>query len=600
MYKNITCILILIFLFSFTASYTEPQQPKEIIEQGELVLNISNVEKDYLIKTARAALVLYITEKKELIPENIPENLKNFNQLIFATLWCKGQVLGCFSAKEENIVLSAIKAINNISQDPEFLPNVTNEDIKNSRIEITITGDMIKCDNTSLEKLEKQIELGINGIYLEQGDKKAIFKNTVPITRNYNLEYTLKRLSIKAGLPEDEWKAKDTKIFKFLTLDLIESTDYNSFHQLYRGNILIDAKNLKKEQILNSCLTACDWLERNQNADGSYQYLYFPSSNTFGDKNSIICQTGACYAMARFGKLIGSDKILNSAERAADYLLSFKKIYNKEGQLYAIYDANNRALLGTSGLLLAALCYINKDEKYGNDIQTLVLSILKQQDENGQFRTSFTEKKYDGQDYYPGEAMLGLITYYQLKEKDEKVLEAMKKAVTFYKDYWEKNISAAFIPWQTQAITKLHEVAPDKLYSDFIFKMNDWLVKYQYNEQNSPYKDYIGGLKSKDMAPSSNIAIYLEGMSHAYHMAKIIGDKEREKRYLDFLIQGSGFIIEAQYNPENAYYVQTPEKAIGGFRSSLTINALRIDLTQHPLSAFTKILELQQSALINL
>jgi hypothetical protein len=80
----------------------------------------------------------------------------------------------------------------------------------------------------------------------------------------------------------------------------------------------------------------------------------------------------------------------------------------------------------------------------------------------------------------------------------------------------------------------------------------------------------------------------MEGLGDAIHLAKLTGDQKRLKHYQERAKIGYRWLFLLQYAEMDVTHLKRSEIAVGGFRTSLVNSQLRIDNTQHAISAFAK------------
>lgn len=180
----------------------------------------TQVDGEFLVRTAREAIRKYLEENQTLSISNIPPALQNKSG-VFVTirkLNKRGEALrGCIGhiTSEVPLLEATIDvAILSATRDPRF-PPLTPIELKKSTIEVTILTppELIKV-NTPKEYLD-QIEIGRDGLLIEQGIRRGVLLPQVPIEWNWDPEEFLVQLCGKAGLSPDCWCMKDTKIFRF-------------------------------------------------------------------------------------------------------------------------------------------------------------------------------------------------------------------------------------------------------------------------------------------------------------------------------------------------------------------------------------------------
>jgi len=124
--------------------------------------------------------------------------------------------------------------------------------------------------------------------------------------------------------------------------------------------------------------------------------------------------------------------------------------------------------------------------------------------------------------------------------------------------------------------------------AEFIFEMNDWIID-NYQIQKSKYPDEVGGFPK--YYPTFSTSVYLEGINDAYYVAKMLNDTVHMNKYADSIKIGTRFVLQTQFTKNNTFYLENITKSIGGFKTSLTSNDLRIDNTQHSVMALMKTYE---------
>jgi hypothetical protein len=77
-------------------------------------------------------------------------------------------------------------------------------------------------------------------------------------------------------------------------------------------------------------------------------------------------------------------------------------------------------------------------------------------------------------------------------------------------------------------------------------------------------------------------------LGDAIYLAQIIGDKQRLQLYQGRAKMGYRWLLLLQYTESDIANLERPEMAHGGFRKTLADSQLRIDNTQHAISAFAR------------
>jgi hypothetical protein len=242
-----------------------------------------------------------------------------------------------------------------------------------------------------------------------------------------------------------------------------------------------------------------------------------------------------------------------------------------------------------TALLCVALARHPDAERYAATRRQLVNGMRWLQRPSGMFVTAFPPaEQISAQDYFPGEALLAFAEHYN-HEPSAAVLEAFDRAIDFYQEYFRDRPSPAFVPWQVQAYTLIAQKSKRRDYVDYVFELTDWLAGKQLDESNCPWPELWGGIASYQPGRAGvSTAAYLEGFADALTLARSVGDTERVKRYDALVRRAARFVIQMQVRPEEAFFIRSPRDAVGGIRSTPTLNLLRIDHCQHALVGLIK------------
>jgi hypothetical protein len=182
-------------------------------------------------------------------------------------------------------------------------------------------------------------------------------------------------------------------------------------------------------------------------------------------------------------------------------------------------------------------------------------------------------------------------------------LDVLRKAVAFYHPWWKQHRSLAFVPWQTAAYAEAYRATREPAFAACVFEMNDWLGTLQYDLNGKP--EWRGGFKgwtpgrtpeegrAQELLPTIGSAVYIESLCHAARVAALAGDEPRRGKYLDQLGMGLQFLMLHQYGDTNTGHFAEWYRPhlLGGFYASAQDGTLRIDFTQHAVSAMVVCME---------
>jgi AmmeMemoRadiSam system protein A len=172
-------------------------------------LHFSDEERGLLKKLVRNSIerVLFGSEEEHL---ELPETLKK-KMGAFVCLKTRGDLKGCIGnirgqmPLDETVKQMAVEAA---FHDPRFIP-LSETDWRETDIEISVLTPMKKIEHI------EEIEVGINGIYIEKGGYSGLLLPQVATENGWDRKTFLEYTCMKAGLPRDAWTSKDTVIYVF-------------------------------------------------------------------------------------------------------------------------------------------------------------------------------------------------------------------------------------------------------------------------------------------------------------------------------------------------------------------------------------------------
>jgi len=353
------------------------------------------------------------------------------------------------------------------------------------------------------------------------------------------------------------------------------------------GFVTIDEISLSS---LNETLQlAADYVLRTQAPSGQIAYSYYPDRYLFSSDNNMIRQFMTTFALAEMHGYTQDERFISAFRR--NLAFNMDSYYTEQdGQGFIFYD--NEANLGASALASIAARDL---QYYAHQRQKLIDFVLFMQNADGKFNTfHIPPNDTINQRFYSGEAMLSLIfMYYDTNNKT--YLDAAQKSFEFYKNYFiEKEKLPAFVPWHTISDYHLYKITNDKKYADYIFEINDWLLELQNTACANPYElgQFYDPQKPEYGIPhASSTAVYMEGLSYAYRLAKEFNDRQRMESYKQAMLLGARSLMELQFKKDDLEYREDASLILGGMRTTLQNQEIRIDNNQHTIMALLGVLE---------
>jgi AmmeMemoRadiSam system protein A len=171
----------------------------------------SEADRQRLLQIARDAIVSHV-EGASVAARAAPAESAALQRAAgaFVTIHHHGELRGCIGHLEANQPLPAVVrqcAVAACSADPRF-PPVNAGELSGLDIEVSLLGPLEPL------RLPEEIEVGRDGLLIEQGWQRGLLLPQVASERRWDREMFLAQTCHKAGLPRDAWK-RGAKIWRF-------------------------------------------------------------------------------------------------------------------------------------------------------------------------------------------------------------------------------------------------------------------------------------------------------------------------------------------------------------------------------------------------
>jgi AmmeMemoRadiSam system protein A len=171
---------------------------------------LSDKEQKTLLQIARRTLEGHVGGKGIPRTDTVSEKLME-KRGVFVTLQKNGMLRGCIGYIKPIQPLALAVAemtVSASSRDPRF-PPVTPAEIKDVQIEISALSPMKRVFDVN------EIKVGQHGLYIVRAENSGLLLPQVATMYAWNGEEFLKQTCLKAGLPSNAWKDKETQVYVF-------------------------------------------------------------------------------------------------------------------------------------------------------------------------------------------------------------------------------------------------------------------------------------------------------------------------------------------------------------------------------------------------
>ncbi len=362
-----------------------------------------------------------------------------------------------------------------------------------------------------------------------------------------------------------------------------------------------------QKEMLFSCQRGADWLYRMNGIKGRFLYGYVPALKIEAEGDHYLRQVGAAFALARAARFLGEERYAARSTQAILTLLDDTVLDSSDPPCrHTSLPSVVVNRLGAAGLLVLAINelpapqpdLLDKSEQLCNWIrcQARADGSLHCGDAGDDDKAQADDA--DCVNAYPGLALCAVLRSQKHRPAAWKT-ELARKAVPFYRAWWKGHRGMDFVAGQTAAWAEAFVQTKEPAFADFVYDMNDWLCGLQYDQIDPHRLVWYGGFmswsdgKAVDSPPTIGSAVFAEGLAEACRVARAASDLQRHQRYTEVLERCLQFVTRLQYTDANAQHFAEwyRPRLVGAFHASSRDGNLRIDYTQHALSALTAYLE---------
>ena len=502
------------------------------------------------------------------------------------------------------------------------------------------------CDpkqTTIIHLNENRLEPGLHGLKFHYDGRLYYYMPTDAITHSLmTINQVYNHLAKRTGIAKKTNRISE-RVAMMRTLPtehaIITSFACISYEDralpLYRGYPVPVSFN--KERLLSCTLASTDWILGNMKPNGQFLYYYDGLTGSEVDFQhpgmtdppyyNILRHSGGVITLLRAFELTGEKKYLEGAGASLGFLLTVFREHKYQGP-YACYPFfNKKSKLGGAGIGLVALLHyyrLSGDTRFRKYIDGLVRHILSRVSESGEMIGYFIHPLFnnggeiDDPDeqtkkelfsfYYPGEALLGLALYLQYIPDIEArfrdlILVKSRSALDFLIHIRPKKYHYLFDPlpadgWLMQAIEEWVKIEgfQDQAWIDFVFNDAQAMIDHMYQEDNSPYFDYVGSFYYHYGEHAYPDGARCEGLTAAYYLARYLDSEQRAAHFMKYLRQAAKNLLYTYNTPESCYAHCNPEKSINSFRFKMTRQWMRVDSVQHAACFYARLYAAMEEA----
>lgn len=463
-------------------------------------------------------------------------------------------------------------------------------------LEICLTRDYRPVPPERLAAAFANSQRGLRGIEIALDDRLTRIAPTATIASNRPPFREIERKAAALGLTPERLAAR-ASIRSFESDQFLVLPDRGICHALWRGGRVVPPESIGPGLLQDTIRGLSGWLLRNVRPDGRMTYKYWPSRGVESRADNTIRQFMATVALGRIARRSGDAGEAETARRNLAHNL--RKFYAEVDGLGAILH-DGKAKLGAMALAALAILEFRSSglveaTAHEEMFAGLCRGVAHLWQPDGSFRTFLVPAgRNDNQNFYPGEALLFWAALHR-QTRDPDLARKCLASFRHYRDWHLAQPNPAFVPWHSQACVMLHEDLGLPELAAFVLDRNDWLLPMQqWGGRLAP--DFQGRFfdpARPDFGPphASSTGVYMEGLAEAWRLARRLGETDRADRYARVLRRGLRAVRQLQFRDRDidAFYISRPEAVMGGLRTEVYNNEIRVDNVQHCLMALLKL-----------
>ncbi len=604
--------LAMILCVSLT-TFARSQEPSAAIAArlGPSPPAISSVDQTYLTRFVRRVMTHAARDGRHYEPVYVPVSLQESNCRASVSLRRAGKLIATADSDALPVLQACRQAAEAALDAARRKGSIAEADIAAMTIEIELIGprERVGSGKDAPEQVANRFEPALHGIAAAFDEKEILVRPSQLISmetfcdNDEELDHQCNRYQIalenlhkKLGLLDDppERKPETVAICRFRTLHWVEPQPDAEPVELIAGMRLIRPRDAAQTSLPAVADDLARYLRYRQNSDGLFSYEFLPGRDMYWPKEpNWVRQAAAAWALAAHASHRHDHASEEAFARAIEAFRKMVRPLSDSRDAAFIATPDGRHPLGATALFCLALMNSPQADREADLLATLLNGLAAMQREDGSFRTNFPPSASESsQDYFPGEALLAIAKEYVLT-RDAKWREICDRALPFYTAYFRKNRPPAFAPWHMQAWGRLARTTQLRRYADFVYELADFIAATQTKAEEPPLAIYDGAFDVHGTGRGGiATAVYVEGLIEAARTAQALGDRDRAERYRAAIHRACRFLVQLRFRPEECYYVQSPRDVVGAMRNSPADPTLRIDHSQHALSALLGAVEL--------
>lgn len=582
-----------------------------------------------IVQTARRSFRDKVLKRPERGPSYRPPLLRGTRAILHMTLRSDGRLLAEVETPEMDVIDAAVAAGALLGQSVlDKAPLMEQPGVRSGGdrlgIEIEWIGppEYLSAKYVDgvvwADELLHGFEGGREGIGVEFAGRIGRTRPSTVIVRNYTPDLALFAAEDKVGLStlDKQNRARDIRYFRFPVYHLWQPSARALPIRLTRGERLLSADVVTAEGLDAAIGRLAAYLRYRQNRSGWFAHQFAPSSDRYLQTDSATAQMHALQVMTQYAVWAKRADFLADAMRGLRAVMPRLMEARHRSEVgpdgsptsrptsapadparLVLHFQGRGHYLEVSSRLLSALVALesapdpivgpSEAPEFDAERRGLVETLLKSQDSDGRLRLVLGEEQEQasGDNAAAGRAILALAESAG-RRPDRRIEVLLHRALPYYRKKlaisgeagMTREAGAPAAASLIRGFAAGYPLTNDAETSDFVFELLDQLARLQLNESNCPWPELWGAINVRRLgAVGADTAWYLTALADGAALADRVGDRDRARRYRAAVRAASRFIVQLEFSRAGCFFVRSPGDVLGGVRSAVWDNQIRVD-----------------------
>ena len=464
-------------------------------------------------------------------------------------------VVGCATAWRGGPARMVADAARAAYRDPRLADHVAAEGDVDAVV-VTLMHTPTRVTGVTAEYFARTLQRGLDAYSVRQGDRFAVFLDSVIPHFDWPPRHALEQLLAKAGIGAGTvtWTSYRTASWVHVA---------GRTHDA-RGGLPVRTRAAPASVAVERL---AGYLMEHRGADGLVAWRTFPIRGRQEPRGILSHALHALYALACAGTWAGRPDWKSAATDGLLAVLDRRESWPVACGWRSGWGANAVLALGAGA--------IDVPDERREQLGSLAADVRRAVQPDGRVAAPpAAGPSGEEHDYLPGTVILALAAL-ATRGVDFPAVD-WTSTLDWYRRRFRLAHPWGMAFWHPQAWAAVHALEPRPEYAEFAFEVADWALERQLEHSGAFVTDPSPAI------PSFHTACAAEGVAAARALAERLGDRERARRYGEACRRAADCLAQLTIAPEDLYCMRDAA-ALGGVRMHAASGEVRADYVGHAL-----------------